>query len=104
MTFRFIGTEATVEGRKLTKFGEGVELSEESGAAAIRGSSPILPDANFQECGFTAAELAEYAYPGPREECSPQFAEKWKAARLALHEVRERLRSGGPLVAEGGEL
>ena len=101
MTFRFIGTEASIEGRKVEKFGAAVELSEESGIAAIRGNSPILPDIEFQACAFTSEELEEYAYPGPRQECSDAFGRKWFAARLALHEVRERLKIGGPLVAGG---
>ena len=103
MTFRFIGTEAIIEGQKLTKFGQAVELSEDSGAAAIRGNCPILSEQDFQARGFTSDELKEYAYPGPREECSPEFGKKWFAARLALHEVRENLKTGGPLVVAGGE-
>lgn len=103
MTFRFIGSEATIEGHKVTKFGEAIELSDGSGVAAIRGNSPIVPDSEFQACGFTAEELSEYAYPGPRGECSAEFGRKWFAARLALHEIRERLKAGGPLVVAGGE-
>lgn len=102
MIFRFIGIEGEIAGRKLTRFGEMVELSEAESAGAIKGNFPILPDAEFQACGFTDVELSEYAYPGPRTECSEEFAAKWKAARVALHEIRERLKSGGQLVA-GGE-
>jgi len=102
MIFRFIGTEGQIAGRKLTRFGEVVELSEADATAAICGNFPVIPDAEFQACGFTDAELSEYAYPGPRTECSEDFAAKWKAARVALHEIRERLKSGGQLVA-GGE-
>lgn len=97
MIFRFIGIEGHVADVKMEAFGQAVELSEADGAAAISGNFPILPDAEFQACGFTPEELTEYAYPGPRSECSMVFAEKWKAARVALHEVRERLNNGGHL-------
>ena len=102
MTFRFIGIESHYSGGRLESFGQPVPLGETEGAALIVGNLPILPDAEFQSCGFTAEELERYKYPGPREGCTPEFAEKWKAARLALHEVRERLKAGGTL-AGGGE-
>lgn len=103
MIFRFIGTEVNIGSTKLTKFGEPIEMTPEVGAAAIAGDVPIIPDAEFKACKFTPEELEEYAYPGPRTEPSAEFAVKWKGARIALHNIREKLKAGGTLKAEEKE-
>ena len=102
MTFHFLGTEAHIQGRKLERFGQTIELTPADGAQQIAGNMPILPAAEFQACGFTAEELERYAYPGPRSEPEPEFERKWLCARVKLHETRAHLLAGG-MLAEGGD-
>lgn len=104
MTFCFLGTEAIVSGQRLERFGQNIDLPANEGAAAIAGNAVLLPKAQFEACGFTPEELERYAFPGPRSNATSEFAEKWKNARLALHELREKLKvQAGGTLAEGGE-
>lgn len=105
MILRFLGIEAEVYGKGLSKFGQSIELPEDQANAAIASNAPLLPETEFLACGFTPEELDRYAYPGARQQPDPNapaqkqsewkaFEQKWRAARIALHDYRERIRSG----------
>jgi hypothetical protein len=86
-TYRFLGTTpADVHGYPtLRRVGESVQLPTELYEdAAIRGNMALLPDADFQQIGFTDEELAR---PDPS---NAGFLGKLRLGWLRLHELRSQ--------------
>jgi len=88
--YRFVGSYCEIDnGRiKLDRFGQRVELGDDVADTVIRGGGAILPEEDFERLGFTAEELAAYAYPGQQESAPEGFKEKRNAAHLAYCRLR----------------
>lgn len=97
MKLHFIGSEMMIGDVKLTDFGEEVELDESTARDIISRNAPLLPAKDFRACGFTAAELKAFKYPGQRHQETPEFAAKHLKARLRLAELREQF-AGAPVI------
>lgn len=91
MTYRFLGTESDVGSIALRFFGQQVQMDEQTARDAVLGGCAIIPEEDFAKCGFTAAELRDYANPGPRSAAPAEFQAKYRAALTKLHEVRTEL-------------
>lgn len=76
--YRFVGTEATVGDRKLSRLGDVVELTDEE-AKGVFGPTglPAVPDEAFEAIGFTAVELAKYGTFGARVNAPADFWAKY---------------------------
>lgn len=102
MKLRFLGIEADVAGQALKLFGQPIQMPDEEAHAAIVHNLPVLPDPLFMACGFTDAELKQFAtpvsrirpdLPGPAQDAFDAFEPKWRLARIKLHELRESLKN-----------
>jgi hypothetical protein len=88
MTYRFIGSTASIEGvASLEYFGQKVEIEDEQ--TALRAI--CLPEVAFAAIGFTEQELEDFKNPGSHPDAPAEFQQKKREAHIALH----RLRTGG---------
>lgn len=81
--YRFVGTDTTVAGRRLTKFGEEITLTPEQRKDA-GPRAPLVHDSLFSVVGFTEQELSLYANPGQRIDAPAVFMGKVKSAWMLI--------------------
>jgi hypothetical protein len=93
----FVGSYCEIDGGrvKLERFGQRIELPDELAATVVRGGGAVLPEAKFDEIGFTEQELKQYAYPGQRLGAPEAFNAKVVEAHRAFCEYREQVKNGG---------
>ncbi len=91
MKVRFVGSTADLgDGRTLDQFGQAIEMHAEE-FTELLPRLPIIPDHEFQDCGFTPAELEQYPAIALQVDAPAEFVAKRKAAWDALHELRAAL-------------
>lgn len=92
--YRFVGSHSEMGDKKLTKFGQTIELSESEGPLAIGTHNapgpPLLPAEEFDAIGFTEQELSLYSDPYTHSVANEAFQAKKRKALERLHEMRER--------------
>lgn len=93
----FVGSYCEIDGGriKLERFGQRIELPDEVAETVVKGGGAILPEAKFQEIGFTEQELSLYAYPGQRAGAPEVFNQKVAAAHREFCLYREQVKNGG---------
>lgn len=66
--FNFVGTESIWRERRLSRFGEVVEMNDTETASALAGETglPLVRAVDFDSVGFTPEELNRYATPASR--------------------------------------
>lgn len=93
MTYRFLGTHSDAGPIALRFFGQQIQMDDATAKDAVLGGCAIIPESDFQACGFTAEELRAYANPGPRSAAPSEFQSKVKAALVKHHDWRTMLES-----------
>ncbi|MDE2103019.1 MAG: hypothetical protein KGL39_37590 [Patescibacteria group bacterium] len=90
--YRFVGSYCEIDGGriKLERFGQQIELSDEVAEVVVKGGGAIIPEAEFEQIGFTEQELSLYAYPGQQSGAPEAWITKRKAAHLAYHNHRQQ--------------
>jgi hypothetical protein len=91
LVYRNVGDYSEVCGHKLNRFGQSVDLTDEQADEAIVGGAELLPEADFNDCGFTADELKKYPNPLKRMKAPEEFIEKYREARAKVAARREEL-------------
>ncbi|MGE5568544.1 MAG: hypothetical protein ACM3S5_05845 [Rhodospirillales bacterium] len=91
--YHFVGSYTEIGGGriKLERFGQRVELPDDLADNIVKGGGAILPEAEFNQLGFTEQELSLYAYPGQWEGAPEAFTSKQKAAHVAFAAYKERV-------------
>lgn len=95
--YLFVGSYCKIDGGriKLERFGQRLELPDALAEIIVNGGGAILPEAQFDEIGFTEQELDQYAYPGRRLGAPEAFNAKVVEAHRAFCEYREQVKNGG---------
>ena len=100
MKLIFLGSETIIgESVKLDRFGQAIDLPEPEAANAILGGCPLLDSATFDEIGFSKDELDQFRSVGTHGRAPAEFLGKKKSALIAAHELRERVKDDGKLMA-----
>jgi len=114
--YHYLGQQANILGyRELQRLGQSIELPDDLARELIigggraqgwAGATQLLPKAEFDQIGFTPAELKYFALPaswnsdvqiGRTEVLSvADFLKKKQSALMALHEYRERIETPDP--------
>lgn len=75
--YRFVGTEAMLGDRKLSRIGDVVELTDDEAAGVIGETGlPVVPNEAFEKAGFTNDELKKHGTFGGRAAAPKGFWEK----------------------------
>jgi hypothetical protein len=77
-------------------FGDSFEMPEPVASRAISEGAAILPEDIFAALGFTDAEIEKYPNRRTQQSAPADWQAKHKAARVALHNVREELKATAP--------
>ena len=78
--YRFLGQTSQIGPIKLNQFGQQVELPDQLAEDAMSGGCALLPEAVFNQIGFTATELDRFATPGSHADAPAEFLDKKKQA------------------------
>lgn len=72
--YRFVGTEATLGERKLSRLGDVVELTDGEAESVLGHTGlPVVPNEHFEAAGFTAEELKKHGTFGGRANAPSGF-------------------------------
>ena len=75
--YRFVGTEATLGERKLSRLGDVVELTDDEAESVLGPTGlPIVSNEHFEAAGFTAEELKKHGTFGGRANAPSGFLAK----------------------------
>jgi hypothetical protein len=91
MQFRFIGESSTIAGRTYTRFGQPVELDEQTAHAVLTSSppAPIISEAGWLESGITDAEASNWPSVLIHGNAPKEFKDKRAALWEKIHIERE---------------
>jgi len=79
-SYRFIGHTSAIGSLSLRRFGQKVELTTDDARSAVNGGCALVPEAEFWACGFTEADLRDYATPAQRARATDGFTQKYHLA------------------------
>ena len=85
-TFRFIGDYAESEGVLYSRFGQSVEMAEQTARAKALDGVALIPTADFE---FTEEECSRYSTAIARKDAPAGFLERYAAALEALYKFKE---------------
>lgn len=101
-TYRFVGTTATLHrnGKSidLNYFGQTVELAIDEAKHEALNRIALLPQADFNSCGFTSDELGRYATAAEIRSAPATFLKKVEDARNKF--VANLFAPAAPVVVE----
>jgi hypothetical protein len=92
ITCRFTSNIGNVE---FDSIGKKAKLSEQRFTDAVEGGMALIPEAYFNEIGFTADELAAQGPVGQRFEPSDAFCKKLAKAQQVFQDIQRRMLEGG---------
>ena len=94
-SYRFAGSAGAIMDTPHTfeRFGQKAEIDEALAAEKIAEGFPLLLASEFDACGLTEKELADYPSAESHEAAPEAFREKKNTVLMKLHELRESLRN-----------
>ena len=94
---RYVGQMSNVDDRVFDSVGQRAMFAETQFRRVVQGGAAFIPENDFNEVGFTAAELAAYGPAGTRVDPSRSFCDKLAKAQQVFHSIRKMLAEGGNL-------
>jgi hypothetical protein len=91
MDYFFVGSESDLDGKKLSRLGQKITLTDEVAKIAVLGCVALLPAETFEEIGFTEQELSLYPTRGMQATGNADLKAKLTAAFAAANAYRHEL-------------
>ncbi len=91
MDYFYVGSESDLDGKKLSRLGQKITLTDDVAKIAVLGGVALLPAEQFEALGFTEQELSLYPTRGMQATGNTDLKAKLTAAFDAANAYRKTL-------------